>query len=316
LITSAPRTTSAPRAERGALLGMSRRQWRSQRNGLLFISPWIIGFAVLALYPIAISLYYSFTNFQGIGTAQWVGLANYQKLLSDSTYRIAVVNTLYFTVIFVPASTALSLGMALLLNQKRRGIAVYRTAVFIPSIVPLVASAAVWLWLLNPEYGLFNTVLNAVGLPSNAWLLSPTWVKPSLILISLWQVGGSMVIYLAGLQQVPLTLYEAASLDGAGRLRKFWHITVPMLSPVILFNVIIALVGSIQYFTQAMVLTGPLGDPLESSLMYVTYLYRNAFALFSMGYAAAMAWVLFLITMLCTLVLLAFSARRVYYAGK
>ncbi len=261
-------------------------------------------------------MYYSFTNFDGVGAAQWVGLGNYQRLFNDSTYRTAVVNTLYYTAIFVPLSTVLSLGMAVLLNQKRRGMAVYRTAVFIPSIVPLVASAAVWLWLLNPEYGLFNTLLNAVGLPSNAFLLSTTWVKPSLILISLWQIGGSMVIYLAGLQQVPLALYEAASLDGAGRLRKFWHITVPMLSPVILFNVIIALVGSIQYFTQAMVLTGPLGDPLESSLMYVTYLYRNAFALFSMGYAAAMAWILFLVTLLCTLVLLAFSARRVYYAGK
>ena len=312
----ATRAARAPRAARVARLGMSRRQWRAQRNGLFFISPWIIGFASLALWPIAISLYYSFTNFNGVGGAQWVGFANYQRLASDPTYRIAVVNTLYYVAIFVPASTVLSLGMALLLNQKRRGIAIYRTAVFIPSIVPLVASAAVWLWLLNPEYGLFNTVLNAAGLPSNAWLLSPTQVKPSLILISLWQVGGSVVIYLAGLQQVPLALYEAASLDGAGRLTKFWHITVPMLSPVILFNVIIALVGSIQYFTQAMVLTGPLGDPLQSSLMYVTYLYRNAFALFSMGYAAAMAWILFLITMLCTLVLLAFSARRVYYAGK
>jgi multiple sugar transport system permease protein len=301
---------------RGARLGMTHRQWMTQRNGLLFILPWVIGFASLALYPIASSLYYSFTNFNGVGTPQWVGFANYQKLLSDPSYRIAVVNTLYYVVIFVPASTVVSLGMALLLNQKRRGMAVYRTAVFIPSIVPLVASAAVWLWLLNPEYGLFNTMLNAVGLPSNAWLLSTTWVKPSLILISLWQVGGSMVIYLAGLQQVPLALYEAASLDGAGRFTKFWHITVPMLSPVILFNVIIALVGSIQYFTQAMVLTGPLGDPLQSSLMYVTYLYRNAFALFSMGYAAAMAWILFLVTLLCTLVLLAFSARRVYYAGK
>jgi multiple sugar transport system permease protein len=316
LISSAPRTTRAPRAERGARPGGARRQWKTQRNGLLFISPWIIGFAALAVYPIAISLYYSFTNFDGVGAAQWVGLGNYQRLFNDSTYRTAVVNTLYYTAIFVPLSTVLSLGMAVLLNQKRRGMAVYRTAVFIPSIVPLVASAAVWLWLLNPEYGLFNTLLNAVGLPSNAFLLSTTWVKPSLILISLWQIGGSMVIYLAGLQQVPLALYEAASLDGAGRLRKFWHITVPMLSPVILFNVIIALVGSIQYFTQAMVLTGPLGDPLESSLMYVTYLYRNAFALFSMGYAAAMAWILFLVTLLCTLVLLAFSARRVYYAGK
>ena len=295
---------------------MTHRQWRTQRNGLLFISPWIIGFAGLALWPIAVSLYYSFTNFNGVGAAQWVGFANYQRLMSDPTYRIAVVNTLYYVAIFVPASTVLSLGMALLLNQKRRGIALYRTAVFVPSIVPLVANAAVWLWLLNPEYGLFNTALNTVGLPSNAWLLSPTQVKPSLILISLWQVGGSVVIYLAGLQQVPLSLYEAASLDGAGRLTKFWHITVPMLSPVILFNVIIALVGSIQYFTQAMILTGPLGDPLQSSLMYVTYLYRNVFALFSMGYAAAMAWILFLITMLCTLVLLAFSARRVYYAGK
>jgi multiple sugar transport system permease protein len=316
LISSAPRTARAPRAERGARADGARRQWKTQRNGLLFISPWIIGFAALAVYPIAISLYYSFTNFDGVGAAQWVGLGNYQRLFNDSTYRTAVVNTLYYTAIFVPLSTVLSLGMAVLLNQKRRGMAVYRTAVFIPSIVPLVASAAVWLWLLNPEYGLFNTLLNAVGLPSNAFLLSTTWVKPSLILISLWQIGGSMVIYLAGLQQVPLALYEAASLDGAGRLRKFWHITVPMLSPVILFNVIIALVGSIQYFTQAMVLTGPLGDPLESSLMYVTYLYRNAFALFSMGYAAAMAWILFLVTLLCTLVLLAFSARRVYYAGK
>ena len=153
------RSARTPRAAHGARLGMTHRQWRTQRNGLLFISPWIVGFAGLALWPIAVSLYYSFTNFNGVGAAQWVGFANYQRLMSDPTYRIAVVNTLYYVAIFVPASTVLSLGMALLLNQKRRGIALYRTAVFIPSIVPLVASAAVWLWLLNPEYGLFNTAL-------------------------------------------------------------------------------------------------------------------------------------------------------------
>jgi multiple sugar transport system permease protein len=296
---------------------MTRRDWRTLRNGLLFISPWLIGFAVFALWPILSSLYYSFTTFDGLDAPSWIGLANYQKLFtSDATYHLAVANTLYYVAIFLPASTAIALGMALLLNQDRRGMALYRTAFFIPSIVPLVASAAVWLWLFNPQYGLLDNLLQLVGLPPNAWLLSPTWVKPSLIIISLWQVGGSMVIYLAGLQQVPMALYEAAALDGAGRLAKFWHITIPMVSPVIFFNVVIGLIGSFQYFAQAMVLTGPEGEPLQQSLMYVTFLYRNAFALFSMGYACAMAWVLFLVTLLCTVLLFSVGSRFVYYGGQ
>lgn len=297
------------------LLGLSAREWSTVRNGLLFISPWVFGFIAFALWPILSSLYYSFTKFDGVTTPTWVGLYNYQQLATDPEYFTAISNTLYYIAIYLPAATAVSLGLALLLNQERRGIAVYRTLFFIPSLVPFVASAAIWLWVFSPEYGLMNQLLHLIGIPPQAWLQATATVKPALIIISVWQIGGSMVIYLAGLKEVPVVLYDAASVDGASRLRKFWHITIPMLSPVIFFNVVIGFIGSLQYFTQALVLTGQQGDPMQSALFYVTDLYDWAFAHYSMGYASAMAWVLFAATSLCTLILFGVGSRFVYYGG-
>lgn len=215
----------------------------------------------------------------------------------------------------LPVSLVAGVGIALLLNQKVKGIAFYRTLYYLPAITPLVATSILWLWLFNPSIGLINILLQKVGVVNPpAWLLDPAWSKPALIVMGLWGVGGSMVIYLAGLQDVPQSLYEAASLDGANSLSQFWNVTMPMLSPVILFNLIMGLIGSFQYFTQVYVMTN--GGPENSTLFYALHLFNQAFLDFRMGYASAMAWVLFIITMVCTLIVLRTSMGWVYYAGE
>lgn len=208
----------------------------------------------------------------------------------------------------------MSITLALLLNVKIRGVALYRTIFYLPSIVPVVASSVVWLWIFNPSHGILNNLFRLFRLPHISWLASPTWSKPALILMGLWGVGGAIIIYLAGLQGIPQQLYEAADIDGAQWWHKIIFITIPMLSPVILFNVIMGLIGSFQYFTQAYIMTG--GGPINSTLFYSLYLYRNAFQYFRMGYACALAWLLFFLILSCTLLILRSSARWVYYGGK
>lgn len=289
---------------------------RDQIAGLLFAAPWLIGFSVFIAYPIAASLYYSFCAYDAIRPPQWVGLQNYQRLfLEDDLFWKSLWNTLYMVVFGLPVGLAASLGVALLLNQKLRGMAFYRTLYYLPSITPVVATSILWLWLLNPEIGLVNVVLRGAGVPNPpAWLTDPAWAKPALILMGLWGAGGGMVIYLAALQDVPETLYEAAALDGAGRWAQFRHVTLPMLSPVILFNLIMGLIGSFQYFTQAYVMTA--GGPQDSTTFYALHLFNRAFLDFQMGYASAMAWVLFVITLACALLVFRSSARWVYYGGE
>ena len=286
------------------------------RNGLLFASPWIIGLCVFVLYPVLASLYYSFCNFDAIRAPHWVGIDNYHRLfLEDDTFWKSLGNTLYMVVVGLPIGLCASLGVALLLNLKLKGMAFYRVVYFLPSITPVVATSILWLWLLNPQTGLVDTGLRAVGVSQPpAWLTDPAWAKPALILMGLWGAGGGMVTYLAALQDVPAELMEAASLDGAGVWQRFRHITLPALSPVILFNLIMGLIASFQYFTQAYVMTN--GGPQDSTLFYALHLFNSAFLDFHMGYASAMAWVLFVITMLCALLVFKTSSRWVYYAGE
>jgi len=291
------------------------KEFKRLGKGLLFISPWLIGFLAFGLYPFLGSAYYSLTSYSVLSASRFVGLRNYQELFfEDKLFWISLYNTLYFTLFSVTLGTVWAIGLASLLNLKNvKGIAVYRTTYYLPSIVPLVAASVVWLWLFNPQYGIINTFLHYMGVPTIGWFTDPLWAKPAFVIMSLWGIGGAILIYLAGLQDVPQELYEAAALDGASGLQRFWHVTIPMVSPVILFNVIISLIGSFQYFTQAYVITS--GGPADSTLFYSLYLYNNAFSYYRMGYASALAWILFLMVQVTTLLVLRTSARRVYYGG-
>lgn len=289
---------------------------RDTLNGVLFASPWILGFLTFVAYPLLASLYYSFCSYDAISPPHFIGLENYRIMLTqDSLFWKSLWNTLYMAVFGLPVSLAAALGIAILLNQRIRGIAIYRTIYFLPSITPVVASSVLWMWLLNPQVGLINTSLKGLGMTNPPdWLSDPAWAKPALILMGLWAVGGGMVIYLASLQDVPVSLLEAASLDGAGTWAKFRHVTVPSISPVILFNLIMGLIGTFQYFTQAYVMTN--GGPQDATMFYALHLFNRAFQDFEMGYASAMAWFLFVITLICAIAVFRTSARWVYYAGE
>jgi multiple sugar transport system permease protein len=289
---------------------------RRLRAGLLFVSPWIVGYCVFYLYPFLATFYYSLTRFTGIGNPVFTGLSNYSGLLHDQMFRTALFNTLYYTIIEVPFSTALALGLALLLNLKVRGQAVYRTLFYIPSIVPVVASSLIFVWIFQPSFGIVNSLLSDIHVTGPAWFFSIAWSKPTFILLGLWGVGQPMVIYLAALQGVPKEMYEVAALEGAGPWSRLRHVTIPMISPVILFNVILSLVLSIQYFTQAQVIESPPGSPGTSTMFYVTYYYQQAFQDLHFGYASAMAFLLFIGVLIVTVVLLRTSSRWVYYENE
>jgi multiple sugar transport system permease protein len=306
-------TASPPRRQAP---GRASGERRDLLHGLAFASPWLLGFAVFIAYPIVASLYYSFCSYDAIRPPSWVGLENYRRLFTeDDLFWKALWNTLYMVIFGLPVSLVAALGIALLLNQRRRGMAFYRTLYYLPSITPVIATSILWLWLLNPQIGLINVLLGHLGVDHPpGWLTDPAWAKPALILMGLWGAGGGMVIYLASLQDVPQSLYEAAELDGASAFARFRHVTLPMISPVILFNLIMGLIGSFQYFTQAYVMTS--GGPQDATQFYALHLFNRAFLDFQMGYASAMAWILFVITLLCTVVVLKSSARWVYYAGE
>jgi multiple sugar transport system permease protein len=292
-----------------------QRQARETRIGLLFAAPWLIGFTVFFAYPVLASFYYSLCSYDAIRPAHFIGLENYRKLFfEDDLFWKSLGNTLFMIVFGLPLSLAASLIIALLLNQKLKGIAFYRTLFYLPSITPVVATSILWLWLLNPEMGLINLGLEKIGIAGPAWLTDPAWSKPALVLMGLWGAGGGMVIYLAALQDIPESLYEAAALDGARTFTRFFYITLPMLTPVILFNLIMGLIGTFQYFTQAYVMTS--GGPQDSTTFYALHLFNKAFLDFKMGYASAMAWVLFVITLAAALLVFRTSARWVYYSGE
>ena len=301
------------------------RLTRTERHnilvGLSFSSPFLLGFLGFTLYPMLASLYYSFTHYNALDAPRWIGLTNYSYLLTkDDEFRQALANTLYMVVVGVPAQLATAFITALLLNVKIRGVAVYRTAYILPAFMPIVPITLLWRMIFNSDTGIVNLTLASLGLPQPGWFTDPSWAKPGLILLALWTIGTATVIYLAALQDVPEHLYEAAELDGAGPARKMWHITLPMVSPATLFNLITAMIATFQIFGAAYIIGGNsntgVGNPQGSLLFYLLYLWKSAFQYLRFGYASAMAWILFLIIMLCTLVLLYGSRRWVYYEGE
>ena len=282
--------------------------------GLLFASPWILGFLIFLAYPVIASLYYSFTNFSILKPPSWIGLENYRELARDEVFFVTLKNTLWYAVGAVPLSTVVAIILAMLLNTKVKGMAVYRTMFFLPSLVPMVALGTLFLWVFNGDYGLLNAAMRGIGISPPNWLGDPAWAKWTLVLIAMWGSGQAMIIYLAGLQDVPVSLYEAADLDGAKLWAKTRSVTLPMLSPVILFNVVMGIIGSLQVFAVPYVMF-PGGAPARSTYFFTSYLYDNAFQYQRMGYASAMGWVLFLITLALTLLSLKLSERHVHYEG-
>jgi multiple sugar transport system permease protein len=291
---------------------MTPRAKRDLRNGLLFVAPWIVGFGGFLLYPICQSLYWSFCEYSVLEPAQWIGAANYSDLARDEVFWKALANTLLYAAFALPLGLFVSLSLAILLNSGVRGMTIFRTIFFLPALVPMVALAIIWLWLFNGENGVLNHCLSLIGIVGPPWLTDPSWSKPALTLMSGWSVGHAMVIYMANLQDVPEQLYEAAEIDGAGYFRKLRHITIPIISPVILFNLVMGIIGTLQFFAVPYVLS-PQGSPARSIYFITMYLYDNAFPYLRMGYASSMAWILFVIIFGLTMLALRMSRRHVHY---
>ncbi len=303
---------------------MRRVFGRSGHNltGYGFIAPWLIGFLAFTAGPILVSLFISLNSWSLLSDPHWVGFENYSRIFEeDPLFFTSLWNTTYYVIFTVPLGLAVSLALALLLNQPLRGVGAFRTIVYLPSIANIVAVSVLWLWIFNPEFGLLNSALRVFGVDGILWLQSERWAKPALVIMSLWGVGGSTIIFLAALQGIPPELYEAASLDGAGAARKFFHITIPMISPALFFSTVIGIIGSFQVFAQAYVMTGAAtpgseGGPNNATLFLVLYLYKKAFQEFRMGYAAALAWILFFIILIFTLMQTRLSRRWVYYESE
>jgi multiple sugar transport system permease protein len=319
---------------------VSRADRRNLRNGLLFALPWIVGLSLFMAYPVVSSLYYSFCDYSTLQPPVWIGLQNYADLLSDNLFYKSLQNTMVFGTLFLPAGMITALALALLLNSGVRGLPIFRTIFYLPCLVPAVASAMLWLWVFNGEYGILNYAINNLLDPVNngmnsllqnvgadlrvnwsapTWLADPTWAKPALAIMSVWGIGGTMVIYLAGLQDVPIELYEAAEIDGAGWFARLFHVTLPSLSPVIYFTLIIGIINVLQIFTPAYIMGGgphggTAGNPSQSTLFYTLYLWAQAFEYLRMGYGCAMAWILFMIIVVLTLVAHKLAGRHVTYA--
>jgi multiple sugar transport system permease protein len=281
--------------------------------GYLAILPWLLGFLIFTAGPMIYSAYLVFTKWELLTPPRWIGLANFRFLLLDKTFRTAMWNTTMYTVLSVPLQLAVALGVALLLNLNVRGKNWYRAIIFLPSQTPIVASALLWFFIYSPTYGLANVLMDVLGLPQQRWLWDINLVKPALIVMAVWSFGGAMIIFLAGLQNVPQSLYEAAEIDGAGVTAKFWHITIPMISPTIFFNLVIGLIGAFQVFTPVFVMTR--GGPGTSSMMIGMLIYRHGFEQFNMGYASLLAWVLFIVVMILTLIQFLVARRWVHYEG-
>ncbi|NLE45287.1 MAG: sugar ABC transporter permease [Chloroflexi bacterium] len=284
--------------------------------GLLFGLPWILGVLIFLAYPMVASFYFSFTQYDMPKPPRWVGLDNYVRLFSDRFFPQALWNSFYLTIFGIPIQLAFALFCAMLLDLKVKGQAVWRTIYVLPNLMPPVVMAILWNWILNPRLGLVNNMLASVGIKGPLWFASPAWSKPSMILMLTWGVGFMTILYLAALQGVPQELYEAAEIDGAGRMRKFMNITFPMISSVTLFQLVTGIIWSLGFFTQAYLIGGggsnP-GAPQGSLLFYGLYLYIQAFEYLRMGYASALAWIFFLITALVTLIIMRTSRRWTYY---
>ncbi|MBW8351679.1 sugar ABC transporter permease [Bacillus sp. IITD106] len=284
---------------------------REAITGYLFFLPGLIGLVFFMAGPILYSLYLSFTSYNIYDSPTWVGVKNYKIMLEDPLFFKSLFNTFYYVGLSVPVNTAVGILLAVLLNQKVFGIRIFRTIFYLPTVVSGVAVALLWQWILDPNFGLINTFLENIGMTGPGWLTDEAWSKPSLILMNLWAVGGTMIIYLAGLQGIPSTLYESAKIDGAGYIRSFFSITLPMLTPTIFFNVIMGVISGFQIFLQAYIMTD--GGPNNSSLFFALYLYYKGFKDMQMGYASALAWILLIITLIFTLIIFKASSRWVYY---
>ena len=316
-----------------ALVARGRRSLESRRNlrtALVFLSPWLVGMLALWLLPTGLSLYFAFTDYTGaVWPPHWIGFDNFRAMFNgtDPDFMTTFGVTVWWVVFSVPSALIAGLLLAMLLNLKVRGIAFYRTIFFLPSLVPFVGSALLFLWLLNPQTGLVNQALGWLHLYQPGWFTDPSWSKPGLLLQNIWASGATVLIFLAGLQEVPVDLYESASLDGAGSIARFWHITLPIITPTIYFNLILGMINSFQYFAQAFVVSTlatsassaggspEVGGPLGSTLFFSLHIYDQAFQQGNVGYASALAWVLTLVVIVITLVLVRSSGRWVHYGG-
>lgn len=289
-----------------------RGRWESPIAGYLFISPWLLGFLLLTLWPMIQSVHYSFTKFTLLDTPEWVGLRNYNRIfIDDEMFRQSLKVTLLFVVLSVPIKLFSALMVAMLMNKKIKGMSVYRTLIYLPSLIgSSIAVAVLWKNIFGID-GFINKFLSLFGIQGVSWISSPGTALVTLIILVAWQFGSSMVIFLAGLKQIPADLYEASSVDGASKVRQFFSITLPMLSPVLLFNLVLQTIGSFQMFTQAFIITK--GGPVNSTYMYALYLYDRAFSRYDMGYASALAWILLVIIAIATALIFASSRYWVFY---
>lgn len=315
------RVTAASPPERPKRVSLTPAARREAAVFYLTISPWLIGFLIFTVIPMAISLYLSFTRWNVLTAPQWIGVQNYVDMFTnDPDFYQSLKVTAIFTITSVPLQMLVALLLAILLNQATRAVGFFRTAFYIPSIVASVASAVLWTWIFNPRFGPVNGLLRSLGMATPQWFNDPRYALIALIIMSSWGVGGQMLIFLAGLKGIPRSLYEAAEVDGAGSLTRFFRITLPMLSPTIFFNLIMSMIGAFQTFDSAFVIStaraGQIGAPLKSTLFYLLHLYEEGFKFLNMGYASALAWVLFIIILAVTLVINRSSQSWVFYGGE
>jgi multiple sugar transport system permease protein len=295
---------------------MTRSERQGLRNGLLFISPWLIGFAAFQIYPILYSLRLSFTMYSGFGNAMDIGLQNFYRLFKDPLFWKSAYNTLYYTALAVPIGVVVAIVLALGMNTRVREVAAYRAMLYIPSILPIFALSFVWVVFVNPRYGMLSYVIGLVGLPIPDWIGDPTWTKPSIVLLAQLGAGGPALIFLAGIRAIPAELFESAAMDGAGPIRRFFAITFPLITPVILYDIILGLSYGLQVFTQAYIITSGganTAGPLNSLLFYVFYVYKTAFQYTQMGYASALVWVMFIVSLILALSVFRWAKSWVHY---
>lgn len=311
-VASAPSTRAAPRPPKKRMSAMARRE---AITGLLWVQAWFIGFVLFTLGPIVAAAYLSFTEWNGVGSPKWVGLGNYSELFTDDPlFWQSLKVTGVFAVLYLPLSLLIGFGMALLMNQKLRGVTVFRTIYYLPSVLSGVAVAVLWGFVFHRDYGVLNYFLSWFGIDPVPWLQDPHWVIPALVIMQLWGIGGSVIIYLGGLQGIPTELYEVARIDGAGWWATLRTVTLPMMSPVIFFQLVLGVIATLQIFTQAYVLTG--GGPDYASFFYAINIYQRAFVELRLGYACALSVVLALIIIAITGIIFKTSRSWVYYAGE
>ncbi len=286
---------------------------RQRLHGLLWISPWVIGTLLFLALPVGMSAYYSLTDYSLIESPVYVGMGNYEEMAHDAVFWKSLRNTGTYALGCVVLGTLISVLIAVLLEQRLRGSGLVRAIVFLPTLIPIVSASIGWLWLYNGQYGLFNSLLSVIGIRGPDWLGDAQWAMPSLIIMAMWVVGSAVVICTAALREVPLSLYEAADLDGMGPTERFRHVTLPMISPAVMFNALMAAIWGLQVFAVPLIMTK--GGPHDSTLAYSMYVFRHAFEYGHMGYASALAWVQFLLAVIVTTLALWFARRFVYYRG-